>query len=70
MPSLARLPKSPIVFSIVASGPVREAFGWSELRLQSLARDEGVRIGLVDELGRVDTHHHELLGVPLVQLLQ
>ena len=27
--------------AIVASGPVRDAFGWRELRLQSLARDEG-----------------------------
>ena len=27
--------------AVVASGPVRESFGWSELRLQSLARDEG-----------------------------
>lgn len=27
--------------AIVGSGPVRERFGWSELKLQSLARDEG-----------------------------
>ena len=27
--------------AILASGPVRERFGWSELKLQSLARDEG-----------------------------
>ncbi|HUG45070.1 MAG TPA: PH domain-containing protein, partial [Sphingomicrobium sp.] len=27
--------------AIVATGPVRERFGWSELKLQSLARDEG-----------------------------
>ncbi len=27
--------------AILASGPVRSAFGWSELRLQSLASDEG-----------------------------
>jgi putative membrane protein len=26
---------------VVATGPVREQWGWSELRLQSLARDEG-----------------------------
>ena len=27
--------------AIVGSGPLREAFGWRDLRLQSLARDEG-----------------------------
>jgi putative membrane protein len=27
--------------AIIATGPVRERFGWSELNLQSLARDEG-----------------------------
>ena len=27
--------------AIVATGPVRDSFGWSELKLQSLARDEG-----------------------------
>jgi len=27
--------------AIIASGPVRERFGWSALKLQSLARDEG-----------------------------
>lgn len=29
--------------AIVASGPVRDAFGWQELKLQSLAADEGGR---------------------------
>ena len=27
--------------AIVRTGPVRDAFGWRELKLQSLARDEG-----------------------------
>jgi len=29
--------------AVVGSGPLRSAFGWSELRLQSLAQDEGSR---------------------------
>jgi putative membrane protein len=35
------LPASRAQAAIVASGPVRARFGWSELKLQSLAHDEG-----------------------------
>ena len=35
------LPASRAQAAIVATGPVRSAFGWRELKLQSLARDEG-----------------------------
>jgi len=35
------LPVARAQAAIVATGPVRERFGWSELKLQSLARDEG-----------------------------
>jgi putative membrane protein len=35
------LPSSRAQAAIVATGPVRDRFGWSELRLQSLAHDEG-----------------------------
>ncbi|MEO5972370.1 MAG: PH domain-containing protein [Sphingomicrobium sp.] len=35
------LPVARIQAAIVASGPVRDAFGWRELKLQSLAHDEG-----------------------------
>ena len=35
------LPASRAQAAIVATGPVRANFGWSELRLQSLAHDEG-----------------------------
>lgn len=35
------LPASRAQAAIVATGPVRDRFGWSELRLQSLAHDEG-----------------------------
>lgn len=46
--------------AIVASGPVRDAYGWRELRLQSLARDEGGKgdhvlapLASDDEIGEV-----------------
>lgn len=35
------LPVSRAQAALVASGPVRDRFGWRELRLQSLAKDEG-----------------------------
>ena len=35
------LPSRRVQAAIIATGPVREAFGWHELRLQSLASDEG-----------------------------
>jgi len=35
------LPASRTQAAIVATGPVRDRFGWSELKLQSLASDEG-----------------------------
>ena len=35
------LPVSRAQAAILATGPVRDRFGWRELRLQSLARDEG-----------------------------
>jgi putative membrane protein len=35
------LPASRAQAAIIATGPVRDRFGWSELRLQSLAHDEG-----------------------------
>ena len=35
------LPITRIQAAIVATGPVRDAFGWRELKLQSLAQDEG-----------------------------
>jgi putative membrane protein len=37
------LPVARVQAVILRSGPVRESFGWSELMLQSLARDEGGR---------------------------
>jgi len=37
------LPIRRIQAAIVGSGPVRAHFGWSELKLQSLARDEGTK---------------------------
>ncbi len=35
------LPVARIQAAIIASGPLRDAFGWRELKLQSLAHDEG-----------------------------
>ena len=35
------LPVRRVQAAVVATGPVRERFGWAELRLQSLAKDEG-----------------------------
>lgn len=35
------LPVKRVQTAVIATGPVRERFGWAELRLQSLARDEG-----------------------------
>ena len=35
------LPVSRAQAALIASGPVRDRFGWRELRLQSLAKDEG-----------------------------
>lgn len=35
------LPVRRVQAAVVASGPVRQRFGWAELRLQSLAKDEG-----------------------------
>ncbi len=37
------LPIRRIQAAIISSGPLREAFGWSELKLQSLARDESTK---------------------------
>lgn len=34
------LPLKRIQAAVIASGPIRQRFGWSELKLQSLARDE------------------------------
>ena len=55
--------------ALVASGPVRDRFGWRELRLQSLAKDEGGKGSHVvaplardEEVGRILT---ELEWAPL-----
>ncbi|SOB88268.1 PH domain-containing protein [Sphingomonas guangdongensis] len=37
------LPIRRVQAAIIGSGPVRARFGWSELKLQSLAKDEGTR---------------------------
>ena len=37
------LPIRRVQAAIIGTGPLREAFGWSELKLQSLARDEATK---------------------------
>lgn len=53
------LPAHRVQAVIVATGPVRDRFGWRELKLQSLARDEGggdhvlAPLASDEEIGRV-----------------
>jgi putative membrane protein len=48
------LPAARAQAAIIASGPVRAAFGWSELKLQSLAQDEGSGDHVLAPLARGD----------------